>query len=313
LNFLPLAKSKGVTVYAQKSDFFSFFNSPYYSHINTSAVDIYPGGSNLETLVLSPVDGTVSKLYEFKSPRPKYFEAPEMEQLILITPKENPNVYVRLLHVNCNLQVGTLLSVGDCLGPLIRSGFFNFWTSRHLHIEIRSHEEPLRAKGGYPMEPINSGQNILRRKAEGIPCMRVRYVNENYALVELEGGLSKLGNFWGLECMVNNVSGILDCGIPHYCHGGVHTMDAAPAKVGDKIWLWGVTIGLVTQVFRNFIHFKCSPLSIYVNDFPIKGLSLYPWLREAENIKLIPKFPHDFQHLKIGENICLKFVEEVNM
>ena len=301
-----------VTIYAKKGDYFSFFNSPYYSHVNASAVDIYPREGNSETVALSPVDGIISKVYEFKSPRPKQFKAAETDQLILVTPKENHNVYVRLLHIDCALQVGASISVGDFLGTLIRSGFFDFWTSQHIHIEVRQIKEFLRAKGGYPIEPINSNQNTERHQLGGISTVKVRKSNENYALIEVKEGLSKIGSFWGLECKVKDVSGILDCGTPHYCHGGIHTTDTGSAKVGDKIYVWNTAIGVVTEVLRNLIRFKCTPLSIYANGFSAKGLSLYSQFEETKIIKLIPRFPSDL-NLKTGEDVCLKLViEEIN-
>jgi hypothetical protein len=308
LSFIPLAKSKGVTIYAKKDDFFSFFNSPYYSHINSSAVDIYPRKSDLEVPALSPVDGTLSKIYEIKTPRPRYFEAPETERLILITPKENPNTYVRLLHINSQIQTGTHVSVGDQLGVLLRSGFFNFWTSRHVHVEIRRLEEPFRAKGGYSLEPINTHQNILQQRTSEMPSMRVSTANKDYVLVEVGGGLSRIGNFWGLECRVDNKFGLLDCGVPHYLHGGIHTMDTTSIQVGDTVRLWKTTIGKVVQVFKNLVRFESTPLSIYVNDLPIGGLSLHPWLGKARVIRLIPKHPHELQDLRIGEKIHLSLV-----
>ncbi len=308
MGFSPLAKSMGVTLYAQKGDFFSFANSPYYSHFHKSAVDIYPKSDNGDS-ALSPVDGVISRPYEFRSPSSKYFRTPETEQLILITPDENPSVFVRILHVKCNLQVGSVVAVGDCLGTLIRSGFFNFWTNRHLHVEVRTPQEPLRAKGGCPMEPINGRQDTLRRLSKETPRIKVKNVNEGYALAEVEGGLSKLGDFWGLGCTIDDAFGILDCGVPHYCHGGVHTIDASSVKAGDEVSLWGVPLGRVTQASKNFIQFKCSPISVYVHDLPLKGLSLYPQLKDYKVIKLIPKFPKGLQHLRLGETVRLRLTE----
>lgn len=54
------------------------------------------------------------------------------------------------------------VSVGDYIGKLVRSGFFNFWTNKHLHIEVKRLENPLRAKGAYHIEPINSCDNNIR-------------------------------------------------------------------------------------------------------------------------------------------------------
>lgn len=60
-----------VMVYAKNDAFFSFFDSPYYSHVNASAVDIYPKKLNGdEDPVFSPIEGVVSKMYEVKSPIP---------------------------------------------------------------------------------------------------------------------------------------------------------------------------------------------------------------------------------------------------
>ena len=205
----------GITIYAKKN-YISFFNSPYYSHKNRLAVDIYPTGNSFDALGLSPVEGTISKIYEIKTPRPKYFETLETEHLVLITPKENANVYVRLLHINSDITTGTNVSVGDRLGFLVRSGFFNFWTWKHLHIEIRRLIEPRRAKGGYPLRPINNSPH-LSRNPEMPHLMKTRKVTEDYALIEVEQGLTRIGNFWGLECRVKNICGILDCGLPYYC------------------------------------------------------------------------------------------------
>ena len=158
------------------------------------------------------------------------------------------------------------------------------------------------------MEPINTRQNILQQKTNEMPSMKVSAINEDYALVEVDGGLSRIGNFLGLECRVNNAFGLLDCGIPHYLHGGIHTIDASPIQVGDTVWLWKTAIGRIIQVFKNLVHFESIPLSVYVNDQPIRGLSLHPWLGEANVIRLIPKYPHGLQNLRIGEKIHLNLV-----
>ncbi|MDQ1279790.1 MAG: hypothetical protein QG670_1052 [Thermoproteota archaeon] len=295
----------GVTIHARNEDFFSFFNSPYYSHINCSAIDIYPNTENPIIPALSPVDGIVSRLYEFKPPRPRHFEASETEKLMLIIPNENHKIYVRILHIDSQIQVGTRVSVGDQVGILLRSGFFNFWTGKHIHVEVRCLEEPLRAKGGYVLEPINKDYNILSQRTNDIPPLSISAINEDYALADVENGLSRIGNFWGLECRIGSTFGILDGGIPHYQHGGIHAIDTASVRVGDAVWLWGTEIGRVVQVSKNLIHFKSTQLSISVNGKKIRGLSLHPWLSKAKVIRIIPEYPRGLQDLKKGEKIHL--------
>jgi len=303
-----------VMVYAKNTDFFSFFNSPYYSHVNASAVDIYPKKRDAdEALAFSPVEGVISKIHEVKSPTPKHFKASETEHLIVVSPRENPNVAVKLLHINSNLERGAHINVGDYLGKLVRSGFFNFWTNKHLHIEVRSLENPLRAKGAYNIAPVNSCDNDLRLQ-NGNPFEGARFeeIKENYALIGLKEGIVKIGEFWGFGCISHGVEGVVDGGIPHYGYGGVHLKNSSKTRVGDKIRVGDNTIGTVISVFKNAIKFKCSSVFIYVNNHLIKGLSMYCRLEEANTIKVIPQFPNAFKNFKMGSDVYFKLVTQIS-
>lgn len=293
--FSPVAHSTGIHVYAPRDGFVSFFNSPYYSHVNARAVDIYPNTNETAPYAPSPVEGTISNIYEFKAPRQRYFETPETEKLILISPTVKPELRVRILHVDCRLKVGTRVAVGDSLGILERSGFFNFWTSKHMHVEIRKQQEPLRAEGAFPIEPINLGSGIEGSLQGEKSALEIRAVGRDYLLAEGHEGL-RLGSFWGLGCTINNQLGILDCGLPHYGYGGVHLEESASIKVGDPVHLWGMNVGSVTRVCKNFALFRSRPLTVYVNDIPFRGFSLYLWLKGSKTVKIIPKKP--IPHLK---------------
>jgi hypothetical protein len=51
-------------------------------------------------------------------------------------------------------MVGDVVEVGKPLGILLRSGFFDFWTDPHIHVEVRSPSDPIRAMGGFMLERL---------------------------------------------------------------------------------------------------------------------------------------------------------------
>ena len=51
------------------------------------------------------------------------------------------------------VKEGDEIDVGTPLGCLIRDGFFHPWTDPHIHVELRSRSDPIRATGGYPLVP----------------------------------------------------------------------------------------------------------------------------------------------------------------
>ena len=59
---------------------------------------------------------------------------------------------MKLLHVDTTVEEGDDVDVGQGLGPLIRSGYFGYHTPPHVHIEVRPPGDPLRVRGGYPIE-----------------------------------------------------------------------------------------------------------------------------------------------------------------
>lgn len=291
VHFLSVAKSMGMEIYAPENGFISFSNSPYYSHTNTLAVDVYPNIDVPFPYAPSPVEGTISNIYEFKAPSQRYFETPETEKLVLISNPKRPDLRVRLLHVDCKLEIGTQISVGDSLGCLERSGFFDFWTARHIHIEVRRKEEPLRAKGAFPMLPINCGETVEGEPQDALSARGIKAVGKDYLLVETGGSVIRVGGFWGLGCTVGGQLGVLDSGLPHYGYGGVHLVDSSSVRAGDSVRLWGVDAGAVTSVNKNFALFRCRPLAVYVGGIPFRGFSLYLWLKENRDVKIVPYEP----------------------
>ena len=73
LGLKPVAEAEKVVVNAPMDGCFSLFNSPYYSHREGLAIDVYPRGMEQGSTAYSPVEGKVKRIYEFKPPKSKLF------------------------------------------------------------------------------------------------------------------------------------------------------------------------------------------------------------------------------------------------
>ena len=74
------------------------------------------------------------------------------------------------MHVKPNIQVGDLLEVGDYIGTTIRNGYFAYWSSPHLHLEIRPYDDAIRARGGEDFS-----LNIEKNKTLENPTIKNHY------------------------------------------------------------------------------------------------------------------------------------------
>ncbi len=286
--FIPVASSGGVEVFAEAEGFVSLLNSPYYSHEHVAAIDLYP--TRIGTEVYSPLDGVVTGKRVVSSPRPKHFHCSEREELLIVRPSQSEELIARVLHVDSSLGVGDRVEVGGLLGRLVRSGFFDFWTERHLHLEIRPLGNPFRAKGSMELMPILEGDTIVGEPCGRCPRLRVVRAVREYVLAEAFEGEVCMSPFEGFGCVVGGCVGILDAGLPHYGFGGVVLRRGAGVRVGDEVLLWGVEVGKVSTVYEGVAFFKAYPLGVEVNGCRIRGLSFYLWLR-SPLVKLIPEVP----------------------
>jgi len=302
LSLLPIAEVKDVTVYAPKAGFVSFYNSPYYPHTSGTAVDIYLPSRSYD-FVPSPVEGRVKKIYGFKPPRSGPFPVPEREQLLILESRGNTTLYTRLLHVTPSVKVGNRVSVGDELGLLIRSGFFNFWTDPHIHVDVRGNGNLLRAKGSLPLHPYSEGDQVSDFKGDIFEGLEVSSVTEDYTLLKTRNTF-RLGCFWGLACTVGYETGLLDGGVPHYSCGGVYLPRSHSVKVGERVRLGETIIGRVERLQGAVAYFRGGPLSVHVNQTRIRGLSLYLFLSAQKTIKIVPEAPMKMS-LKRGESVEL--------
>ena len=285
-----IACAGGVSISAPAGGFVSFTNSPYYSHEQGQAVDIYP--LDPRSIASSPVEGRVADVFTVKSPRPRYFKATTEEQLVIIRPVENPDLAVRILHIRKSPEKDSDVFVGTPLGEITRSGFYDFWTEHHIHVEIRSlTANPLRAKGSLPIESPMASKPVGSPARES-PALRIVDSNPRFALVNPEHGDVSLGILNGIGCTIGGSIGILDAGVPHYRLGSVHLERAAKTSLGSEVLLWGIAIGEVVESKVGLALFKPYPIEIRVNDETIRGLSFYPWVMRPPLLKLIPHQPN---------------------
>ena len=101
---MKVAWSHGISIHASEGSMISLHDSPYYSHDHGLAVDLYSSDLRLGESALSPVDGIVRCIRRFKSPRSRWFEAAEFEPLILIESDENPELLLKILHLNPSVR-----------------------------------------------------------------------------------------------------------------------------------------------------------------------------------------------------------------
>lgn len=83
-------------------------------------------------------------------------------------------------------------------------------------------------------------------------------------------------------------NGILDGGLPHYGFGGV--LARGSAEIGDPVYIDGVRIGHVTNIYSDgFARFEVEPFSVKLDNFIMKGISCYMALSGDFMWKLIPQ------------------------
>ena len=300
--FHTVASSMGVVISAPLGGFVSFTNSPYYSHEHGLAVDIY---SQRESEAFSPVKGRVSQIFKVKSPASKYFKASSDEQLMIVQASDNPALVVRILHVENASPVNTFLNVGDLIGNVARSGFYDFWTDLHIHVEVRCPENVLRAKGSFAVVPETENSRLTIGSEKASPYFRIVEADDNYYLLDSEVGIASLPPFEGIACKVGDSYGILDAGIPHYRVGSIHLSSGAKVRQGDKVALWGTPIGEVLEPRNGLAVFRSYPLEVLLNNQQVRGLSLFPWIGKHPFIKAIPFTPAR-PRWTIGEYVQLR-------
>lgn len=238
-------------------------------------LDVYPN-RNFMDLIQSPVCGKVIQLKKVKAPKGRGFQDAGYDVVILLRSNENPDIVIKLLHVDPCVKVGDEIKVGDNIGNLLRSGYFGFATSPHIHIEIRRPEDPFRVRGGYKLERTQTLKYVkIEKEIKGI----VMDSRDEFTLLQL---VSKNG----LAAEVGGKSCLLDGGVPYYGWMGAH-FEKKPV-MGSYIKLVGIPIGIINVLDDNSCQAKCLDIGFDVNGFSFRGLSLGLSPMGPAIIKLIP-------------------------
>jgi hypothetical protein len=300
---IKLAESCGVYLYLLDSfEYISLFNSPYYAHNHGIAADIYLGPGKFGAEAPCPSPGKVISIKKVGTPTRKNFNAEETDYLIILKSDENPEYVIKMLHVNPKVKIGENLDLGDCVGTLIRSGFFNFWTDPHIHIEIRNPGDAIRAKGAYPIHLLSLKKKGCSESDNSFKC-EVIDVRTDYTMVEPSRRvIINMGRFYGFVTRINNALGLLDCGLPHYGFGGI-ILEKNNFDLGQKVFIGDLHIGKVVEKRQNIAGIKLEPLSINCEGINLRGLSLYMNLKKPL-IKLISK-RRERLNLSEGEEILI--------
>ncbi len=273
----PVASSSGVTISCPVDGMFSFYNSPYPAHRQSSGVDVYPD-TGFGGMAPSPVSGEVTLIRRVRSPRGRNYEASEYDVVTLLRSRESPDKVVKLLHVDPTLSVGDEVRAGEELGRLLRSGYYGFATSPHVHVEVREPSDPLRAQGGHRMERlIDVGQVEPLEELRGV----VTLCSPEFTLMRLNTPS------YGLPADVGGVSGVLDGGIPYYGWMGVHFDSGKPE--GGAVELMGHPIATIGAIHDRVCLADCNDFSVKVEGISILGLSLRLSPRKGVEVKLVPR------------------------
>jgi hypothetical protein len=309
-----VAESAGIKIHVDETiKAVSFANSPYYAHMHLAAIDIYPKSNG--DFAPSPVEGRVIGIRATKAPSPTHFKADEDEELILIA--NDARLTTKVLHLRSAVNVGDKVDVSTPIGEYVRSGFFNFWTGYHIHVEVRPKDDPIRARGSFPVAPRlledheDDGRETI--DPDNIPCEVVSIAPEHLLLKPPCGMLGCSGGYVGLKVFAGDGGvGILDGGLPHYGVGGVLLSNADGVRAGSSVMMGDLQIGEILGAesgrsnlgrYYNLVKFT-KELKIRLSGRPLRGLSLSLGLSASNStlLKVVPQRPFNKEELQTFED-----------
>lgn len=265
--FVEIAWYKDIALRIPKGVPYSFFNSPYPAHKERGGIDVY-----FSSEALFPYEqGKILEVKYFRSPKFRK-DGSSIEPLILI---DLEDIVMKVLHVKPKVSPGERVFLGDPLGEIIISGYLYKWSDPHAHFELRPKNDPYRARGVIPLNPVFS--TIAKGDLSFI--FKVIEVKENYVLAKSSGRKRSLG-------AIGNSYFCVDGGIPHYGYYGI---------IGRG---------------RPFIHGKAEgniivtgDLKAYANGIKIRGIGTF---LGSNLVKIIPKDSTEVSYR--GEKLKITFI-----
>ena len=311
---------KGIKLHAPKDAYISYFNSPYFAHSHTSAIDIYPHHQEWGGPVLSPISGKIVRLQKTTMGRPKEFPTEDNDFGIAIQPEENDDMIVRVLHCKPTLQEGSTVDLGDMIGTTIRSRYFNYWTGPHYHIEAMKLDSFSRSTQSFSLEIPFLFQARKSGRLVSETEFVVSVVNDDHIIgYPRDFSHSQIGSYTGLSAIdeKSNNRGIIDGGISHYGHGGV--VGHEEAILDSKINLQNNPVGVVQRSLRGACFFTRGPsIKSYLDNLELRGLScfVYPNVYKSEGIPPLVLIPREYRgfigKVSEGDTCILKLESDSN-
>ncbi|MFX1572854.1 MAG: M23 family metallopeptidase [Promethearchaeota archaeon] len=296
--FYDIIKTDDIQLKILKTSHFSIGTSPYYAHQHGLAIDIYQNLDLNNYEVLSPVSGKIIKIKSLAAPKPKYFEGLNNDYLILISNPHNSELLWKMMHVKPNVKVGEKINIGDILGRTIRNGYFAYWSSPHLHLEIRPFNDAIRARGGKNYTLAIGMNNKPGKNSEGLNTnkipVKIHSIYPEMILVNLPKNFYHyLYPIYGLKARMNNTDCIIDGGIPHYKIGTVISPQKFISENLFPVYIGRHKIGTLHEIRRQFGFFKFRKVKFLLNNKEIRGISLY-LANFPPLIKIIPNKKNEF-------------------
>ncbi|MFX1455635.1 MAG: hypothetical protein ACFFDB_09705 [Promethearchaeota archaeon] len=280
-DFYDIVKTDEIQISIPHSSHFTIGTSPYYAHQHALGIDIYHSLFLDNYEVLSPVSGEILKVKTLMAPKPKFKDGIDKDYIILVRNPLDPNITYKILHVRPdNIQVGKKVEIGDLLGTTIRNGYFAYWSSPHLHLEIRPTEDAIRASGGISFSlAFNNKKDELRQESRSLKenSIKIHSVFPEFFLGKFQNELYTLIDpFYGVKATHNTINCILDGGIPHYKNGTIISNINLTRDQETPIYLFNQKIGRLKESRGNFGFFKFdTSLKFHLNEEEIRGISLY--------------------------------------
>ncbi len=279
--FIEIIENNKFEISIPRKSHFSIATSPYYAHQHGLALDIYHQISIDNYPVISPVAGKIINIKQLSAPKPKFQKGIAKEYLILIENKFNEDSLYKILHVKPNVKIGQHIKVGDPLGTTIRNGYFAYWSSPHIHLELRSLENPLRAKGAKKFTLAINKNLETKKKDEKNPTnkeipIKIKAIFPEFILCKLlKSFYGQIKPIFGVLGSVDNKKCLIDGGIPQY-KNGIAIFSRKIKKLKDNsVFIDSNYIGNVKSIRENLAFFDCEHIKIFLNNEEIRGISFF--------------------------------------
>lgn len=278
--FFDIVRTEDLHVSIPETSHLSIGASPYYAHQHGLAIDIYHDLSLENYEVLSPVSGKILKVKPLIAPKPKFTGGIDKDYLLLISNPSNPNSVWKLMHVKPFISVGDRINIGDILGETIRNGYFAYWSSPHVHLEVRPSQDAIRARGGKDFSlSFDTNENLknagIRVNYRKVPVEIIKIYPEFILGRFPESFYHKISPIQGVKAKINQLDCLLDGGVPHYKIGTVISGQNQSFNISSSVFLGKSKIGTLYETKEQLGFLKFDSVKFLLNNKEIRGISFF--------------------------------------